>query len=274
MAFPPALKMKIKKLADFKCCVCYAVGGVDIHHIIPQAENGPDTADNAAPLCPSCHDRFGHNPNKRSYIKEVRNHWYEKCKSNVDILSSHLDAVIKKNMDAALQKYLDALLQNNIGRIALNKDVLDLQQMSGISKGTNPSINSNNKPPVDVPIEKYIQHLYEFDYGNKQDLYDILFDSRAWYESGDDEYILLDKRKRFLSLFGSETARRLCLKVQTELNFDPRAFSEEYFAKLISRIHLEVLLILWNEKYSDEEGFSLKCVISENGNYAWRKNPN
>ena len=52
---------------------------VHIHHIVPQAEGGSDTEDNAAPLCPSCHDKFGANPQKRKLIREMRDHWYEIC---------------------------------------------------------------------------------------------------------------------------------------------------------------------------------------------------
>src|SRR2546425_13353225 len=51
----------------------------DTSHIIPTADGGPDTEDNAAPLCPSCHDIYGANPVKRKLIREVRNFWYELC---------------------------------------------------------------------------------------------------------------------------------------------------------------------------------------------------
>ena len=76
MAFTEKLKLEVKKKAAFRCCRCYEIG-VDIHHIIPQAENGPDDIENAAPLCQNCHDRFGANPEKRKEIKQMREHWYE-----------------------------------------------------------------------------------------------------------------------------------------------------------------------------------------------------
>lgn len=53
--------------------------GVEVHHIIPQEEGGPDTEDNAAPLCPSCHETYGANPQKRKFLKEARDLWYEIC---------------------------------------------------------------------------------------------------------------------------------------------------------------------------------------------------
>ena len=53
--------------------------GVEIHHIVPQASGGKDTEDNAAPLCPNCHSKYGANPEKRKIIREMRDSWYERC---------------------------------------------------------------------------------------------------------------------------------------------------------------------------------------------------
>ena len=50
-----------------------------MHHILPQAEGGPDSEDNAAPLCPSCHRIYGGNPELRARIREMRDAWYEMC---------------------------------------------------------------------------------------------------------------------------------------------------------------------------------------------------
>jgi hypothetical protein len=76
MPFSEALKLQVKKKAAFQCCMCHEVG-VDIHHIIPQAEGGPDDIDNAAPLCQNCHDRYGANPEKRKQIRQMRDWKYE-----------------------------------------------------------------------------------------------------------------------------------------------------------------------------------------------------
>ncbi len=78
MPFAEKLKLEIRRKAHFKCCLCHSLG-VEIHHIIPEAEKGPDTEDNAAPLCPTCHDIYGDNPKKRKFIKEARDLWYELC---------------------------------------------------------------------------------------------------------------------------------------------------------------------------------------------------
>jgi HNH endonuclease len=78
MGFCETLKARVRKKANFRCCLCEQLG-VQIHHVIPQEENGPDDEDNAAPLCPSCHDKYGANPLKRKFITEARDHWYERC---------------------------------------------------------------------------------------------------------------------------------------------------------------------------------------------------
>lgn len=75
MAFLEALKLEVKKRAAFQCCRCHAIG-VEVHHIIPQQDGGPDTIENAAPLCPRCHEDFGDNPRKRKVITEMRDWWY------------------------------------------------------------------------------------------------------------------------------------------------------------------------------------------------------
>ena len=61
-----------------RCCLCHELG-VEIHHIIPQEEDGPDSEDNAASLCPTCHERYGANPTKRKFIREARDNWYSIC---------------------------------------------------------------------------------------------------------------------------------------------------------------------------------------------------
>ncbi len=78
MSFDEALKADVRRRAHFTCCLCHEIG-VEIHHIVPRAEGGPDDVENAAPLCPTCHERYGANPVKRKFIREARDFWYEVC---------------------------------------------------------------------------------------------------------------------------------------------------------------------------------------------------
>jgi HNH endonuclease len=75
MPFSEKTKLAVKRRAAFRCCRCHDVG-VEVHHIVPEYFDGPNTLANA-PLCPSCHDRFGDNRKKRKEIKQMRDHWYD-----------------------------------------------------------------------------------------------------------------------------------------------------------------------------------------------------
>ncbi|MFF2480414.1 HNH endonuclease [Paenibacillus sp. NPDC058071] len=76
MAFSEKVKLEAKRKACFRCVICYKKF-VEVHHIVSQANGGSDIIDNAAPLCASCHDLFGGNPEKRKQIREMRDHWFE-----------------------------------------------------------------------------------------------------------------------------------------------------------------------------------------------------
>lgn len=123
MPFPESLKKKIRARANFRCCVCHRLG-VDIHHIVPQAGGGDDTADNAAPLCPNCHREYGANPEKRKTIREMRDHWYEHCSQS----SSTTPEVKDMSEDAAnnviifpkINKGVNVV--NNYGTVIQNYD--------------------------------------------------------------------------------------------------------------------------------------------------------
>lgn len=76
MPFTEKLKKEVRMKSDVRCVICHEPF-VDIHHIIPQELGGPDTFDNAVALCPSCHFKYGNNPDLRKQIKEKRDSWYE-----------------------------------------------------------------------------------------------------------------------------------------------------------------------------------------------------
>ena len=78
MAFTEKLKLAVKRRAHFMCRLCHVLY-VEVHHIIPEAQGGPDTEANAAPLCPSCHELYGTDPTKRRFIRQARDNWYEVC---------------------------------------------------------------------------------------------------------------------------------------------------------------------------------------------------
>jgi len=92
MAFPSTIKEEALVRSRRCCCVCHEFAGVfvNVHHIIPESQNGPCDLDNAIVLCLRCHGEAGHyNPehpigNKYS-PEELRRHrddWWEWCSNN------------------------------------------------------------------------------------------------------------------------------------------------------------------------------------------------
>jgi len=112
MPFSEDLKVKVKKQSHFACCLCHAIG-VEIHHIVPQNEGGEDTENNAAPLCPSCHEIYGANPQKRKFITEARDFWYETCAkrytSDASVLSDIANRLDQSVTKADFQAAMDSM---------------------------------------------------------------------------------------------------------------------------------------------------------------------
>lgn len=107
MAFKESLKEEVRKKSDCRCVMCQKPF-VEIHHIIPQAENGPDTIDNAVALCAYCHNLIGDSPSKRKQLKEMRESWYKivEAKKKSRIIEKHhvyekLKVVHKKEKSTA-----------------------------------------------------------------------------------------------------------------------------------------------------------------------------
>lgn len=119
VVFSEATKLAVKKRAHFACCLCHDVG-VEVHHLVPQSEDGPDDEDNAAPLCPSCHERYGANPAKRKFIREARDFWYEVCSTrfapDTDRLAELSGALQQVATKADLATAVEQLTSSGLGR--------------------------------------------------------------------------------------------------------------------------------------------------------------
>ena len=101
MAFSEKIKKLAKIKSHFHCCVCHKEF-VEVHHIIPESAKGNNDIENAAPLCASCHDLYGGNPEKRKQIREMRDHWWEIVKEmeNYAIQNNNIDALIFDEEDS------------------------------------------------------------------------------------------------------------------------------------------------------------------------------
>ena len=73
MPFTERIKKEARRLADGKCGSCEQGGSpLEVHHIIPQKDGGPDTLENAIALCPSCHAILDGNPQLQKQLGEKR----------------------------------------------------------------------------------------------------------------------------------------------------------------------------------------------------------
>jgi hypothetical protein len=93
MPFDDATKRKVLLWCDRHCCLCKKACGtnIEVHHIVPEAEGGDSTIDNAIPLCFDCHGSIEHyNPKhpkgsnyKSEEIKARREQIYEEFTRNL-----------------------------------------------------------------------------------------------------------------------------------------------------------------------------------------------
>ncbi len=149
MPFSEKLKHEVKRKAAFRCCRCNEIG-VDIHHILLQAENGSDEINNAAPLCQNCHDRYGANPDKRKEIRQMRDWWYEvveeKYGSKEDKIMGSINELLLKIQDLPENnaKELVVLRSELISKI----DLIHSELKETIHKGTASRIHQS--------VSKYI----------------------------------------------------------------------------------------------------------------------
>ena len=112
MAFSEPLKVTIRKRTHLRCCLCHELG-VEIHHIVPQSEGGLDKEENGAALCPSCHERYGANSQKRKFIREARDLWYEICAERGTFGADQLKNIVDALRNVATKEDLERLAIRN-----------------------------------------------------------------------------------------------------------------------------------------------------------------
>lgn len=116
MSFPPKVKEDAMVACGRHCCLCRKFCGVnmEVHHIKQAADGGPDTFENAIPLCFDCHaDVKAYNPRHPKGIRYTeaelvrhRDIMYAKVR-NSDIITSNPETVeIDKKTYYRLREYL------------------------------------------------------------------------------------------------------------------------------------------------------------------------
>ena len=76
--FPDSVAAELLAACKRHCCVClrWRGGNLQIHHIQPEAQGGPGTAENGIPVCFDCHAEIESKSNmgRRFTADELRRH--------------------------------------------------------------------------------------------------------------------------------------------------------------------------------------------------------
>jgi hypothetical protein len=119
VVFPRDQITELLKACHRRCCICHKFCGVkiEVDHIVPAAEGGPDDVDNAIPVCFDCHaEIYSYNdkhPRGRKFRpEELRGHkdqWLEICRTRPDIfINTARDADV-----GPMQTLIDELMFND-----------------------------------------------------------------------------------------------------------------------------------------------------------------
>lgn len=101
MPFPAAIRLEALIACQRQCCLCNERKHtrMQCHHIVQEADGGPDTFDNCIPLCPDCHAEvqafnprhpFGGTPYHPSELKRRRDDWYAAVAGRAQALATDL----------------------------------------------------------------------------------------------------------------------------------------------------------------------------------------
>jgi hypothetical protein len=99
MPFSERVKHLAKIKSAFRCCVCHKPF-VEVHHLTPEADGGPSDISNAAPLCSSCHDLYGANPDKRKTLRQMRDYWWELMEKRENQLTDLSEEIVPYQVDS------------------------------------------------------------------------------------------------------------------------------------------------------------------------------
>jgi hypothetical protein len=221
MSFAEKIALEVKQRCHFQCCLCKALG-VEIHHIIPQSEGGPDTIANAAPLCPSCHEIYGANPVKRKFIREVRDFWYEVCAK-------------RYASDFAQLRDIRAMLEG----AASKSDFVELRrELMNRSAAIDPNNLVESKS---LSLADYLRHLHAREVKRPSFQIDFFCMRELWPTGKED---LRGLYKRFIQRFGELTLRSLVNDVLDDLGVAPAEHvREDDIESVLSRTYVCVILV-------------------------------
>lgn len=251
MPFPDAVLVNVRRRAHFQCCLCKSLG-VEVHHIVPQSDGGPDSDENAAPLCPSCHETYGANPTKRRFIREARDLWYEICakryasdysllsdvhalasiaasKTDVAQLRDELLSTLRSGASTPHVITIGSAVVSPTGRIVRTLSINDHMALLFSRRTARPEIQAK------IPC------LKEF-----------------WPVSGG----LRREYKSFVSRFGVAAMELLTLRVLDDLKIPMgERLTEDDIVQAVHGLHVEVILLSLQSEGEIHSGLTQESVI-------------
>jgi len=242
MAFSEKTKLEVKKLSHQTCCLCKNIG-IEIHHIIPQAENGPDNLDNAAPLCPSCHETYGQNPTKRKFIRESRDIWYEICEKKYKIDLKKLNEIYEKVNN--IENGINSMISN---KKSINSDPMTIGEI----------FDFINKIPIPTDTDelKNINLVYQFVFKTIGDPEDEASQEFNGF------------RDEFHEYFGDYFTKRLLLY---EINLSGidwnKGVTESQAFEFINMFNTRMALVMMN--YDLDSEYKIETRLKKNGEFEY-----
>jgi hypothetical protein len=250
--FPEAIAKEARQRAHYQCCLCKALG-VEIHHIVPQAEGGPDTLENAAPLCPSCHETYGANPVKRKFIREARDFWFGICAKRYSSDSAALNAV---------HAALEAVASRDDIR-GLRCDLAELRK-SFVAPTNAISIPLITPPPGGkrrLTIRDLLIIVHSSAVSRPPFPVDLLCMRELW-PVGKDDYRGI--YKDFIRRFGHRTLRHLAMRALHIAEVEPvDHIAENDLTKALTTMHVEAVCM-----NLVDEG-AMGAILTDGGDIRW-----
>lgn len=253
MAFSELLTKNIRRRCHFQCCLCKALG-VEIHHIVPQSERGPDTDANAAPLCPSCHEVYGANPTKRKFIREARDLWYEICERRYAPDSSMLGQVREAITQTASKEDV-SVLRREIGEVLKRFGPVSALRTIAIPRKQS---NQTGRRELDLRDLLVLVHGTPTDRPLGQT--ELLCLKELWPLKNGYRGI----RKEFLLRFGDRTLRHLAARALDEAQVPIRqGLTEDEITAAFDTMSIEAVCMLGVDKGD------LTATVNDNGEVLW-----
>lgn len=253
MPFPESVTRDVKRRAHFQCCLCRTLG-VEIHHIVPQSEKGPDTLDNAAPLCPSCHETYGANPLKRKFIREARDLWYEICEKRYapdpTLLCEVRDAVSRAASKSDISELRQDIL-SSLGKFALPSGVLSVSV---------PRTPGGDETGRDLTIADFLVMIFGLSSERPREQLDLLTHKALWPVKGG----YRTAYNAFLKKFGNVTLRHLAARGldQAEVPIE-EGLTEEEVVSALSLLSVEAVCLI------ELSNGRFRAVLREDGEVEW-----